>query len=88
MSLCLVRRHQAGDWGDVCVREEKIISRGLSKGSMLMSKFRLADNKQLAKTPAAQRSELPDVVVITSAAVDARKPLQRQSTTVLARGDY
>ena len=84
----LVQRHQAGDWGDVNSKVEAINNRGLSKGSMLVSTFRLVDIKQLAKTPADERNQLPTVLVIIDAAMTSGKPLQRHITTVLTREDY
>jgi hypothetical protein len=84
----LVRRHQAGDWGDVCASDEAINDRGLSKGSMLMSTFRLVDIKQLAEMPMSQCSQLLTDLIITDAAMNKRKPLQRHITTVLTREDY
>ena len=84
----LVQRHQAGDWGDVNSKDEAINNRGLSKGSMLVSTFRLVDIKQLAKTPADERNQLPTVLVIIDAAMTSGKPLQRHITTVLTREDY
>lgn len=84
----LVKRHQAGDWGDANNADEAINNRGLKKGSMLVSTFRLTDSKQIAKTAHAERYKLPTVLVITDAALDLHKPLQRHITTVLTRDDY
>ena len=84
----LIKRHQAGDWGDVNLKDAAINDRGLTTGSMLVSTFRLVDSKQLAKTPVEVRNQLPTILVITDAAMTAGKPLQRHITTVLTREDY
>ena len=84
----LVKRHQAGDWGDIPSGDEAINNRGLTQGSMLASRFRLVDSKQIAKTAAAERDHLPTVLVITDAALQKGKPLKRHITTVLTCDDY
>lgn len=79
-ALALLSRHASGDWGDTCAEDRETNEAALVNGARLMSVYRLVDAERLAKVPAARRSELPTVWVITEAVDDDGF---RRSTTLL-----
>jgi hypothetical protein len=80
--------HQAGCWGDVCKKDRAMNNRGLITGAMLMSTFRFSSDILIVKKSFAQRSQVPTLLVITEAAMDSSKPLDRHTTMILCREEY
>lgn len=74
----LIKRHLAGDWGDVCAEDAALNNQALVDGSRLLSSYRIA----------------PEVTmwVITDACVDdpsdTSQASRRPCTTILRPEDY
>lgn len=53
----LLRRHQSGDWGDLCEDDARLNDQALSNGSRLFSSYKLANQTSIWIITEAQDDE-------------------------------
>ena len=54
--LLYVRRHAAGDWGDLCDEDRQLNEEAIENGERVLSSYRLSTNKRIWIITEADRS--------------------------------
>jgi hypothetical protein len=76
----LIARHLHGDFGDICAEDAAENEFSIENGCRIMSVYRLVPLETLKTTPAANRSALPTIWLITES--------DRSSTCLLLPAEY
>lgn len=76
----LIARHLHGDFGDICAEDAVENEFSVKNGFRIMSVYRLVAPETLKTTPAAKKTDLPTIWLITEA--------DRSSTCLLLPAEY
>jgi hypothetical protein len=76
----LIARHLHGDFGDICAEDAAENEISIKHGFRIMSVYRLVPPETLKTMPAAKRTDLPTIWLITDA--------DRSSTCLLLPSEY